>query len=82
MNEWIRNRHAENQYSLHRACASYNPLEEVIFDIVKRQGLKALKNRDSIGFTPSQYLLQNPFTEITEKKIMKRYILDMMGELV
>ena len=82
VNEWIKNRHAENQFSLHRACASYNPLEEVIFDIVKRQGLKAFKIPDSIGVTPSQYLLQNPFTEITEKKILKRYILDMMGELV
>lgn len=83
VNEWIRNRHTDNQeFSLHRACASYNPLEEVIFNIVQRQGIGALKKPDSVGVTPSQYLSENPFAEIKEHKIMKRYILEMMGEIV
>ena len=82
VNEWIKTHHADNEFSLHRACSSYNPLHEVIFDIIKRQGVKAFKNQDSIGVTPSQYLCENPFTEIKEQKMIKRFILDMMGELV
>ncbi|GFH47860.1 leucine-rich repeat domain-containing protein [Chaetoceros tenuissimus] len=80
VNEWIKNRHAENEFILHRACSSYNPLDEVIFDIIKRQGLKAFKRPDSIGVTASQYLSENPFAEIEEQKIIKHYILDMVGE--
>ena len=82
VNEWIRNRHTNNQFSLHRACASYNPLEEVIFNIVQREGIGAFNKPDSVGVTPSQYLSQNPFTEIKEQKIMKRYILAMTGGIV
>ena len=82
VNEWIKNHHADNKFSLHRACSSYNPLDEVIFDIVKRQGVKAFKKQDSVGVTPLQYLCENPFTEIKEQKILKLYVLDMMGEIV
>ena len=82
VNEWIKNRHADNQFSLHRACASYNPLDEVIFDIVQRQGLSGFNKPDSVGVTPSQYLSENPFTEIKEHNIIKRYILEMTGEVV
>ena len=82
VNEWIKNHHAENQFSLHRACADFNPAEEVILDIIKRQGIGAFKKADSVGVTALQYLLQNPFTDIKEEKTMKRYILDMMGEIV
>ncbi|GFH44715.1 leucine-rich repeat domain-containing protein [Chaetoceros tenuissimus] len=82
VNEWIKNRHADNQFSLHRACSSYNPLDVVIFDIVKREGLKAFKKSDSVGVTPSQYLSENPFAEVEEQKMIKRYILDMMGEVI
>ncbi|GFH44631.1 hypothetical protein CTEN210_01105 [Chaetoceros tenuissimus] len=81
-NEWIKTHHTDNEFSLHRACASYNPIDEVIFDIVKRQGVKAFKKQDSVGVTPSRYLCENPYTEIKEQKIIKRYILDMMGETV
>ena len=82
VNEWIKNRLADNQFSLHRACADFNPAEEVILDIIKRQGIGAFKKADSVGVTASQYLSQNPFTEIKEEKITEHYILDMMGELV
>ncbi|GFH44668.1 hypothetical protein CTEN210_01142 [Chaetoceros tenuissimus] len=82
VNEWIKNHHENNQYSLHRACVSYNPLDEVIFDIIKRQGLKAFKKSDRIGVTASQYLSENPFAEIKEQNIIRRYILDMMGEVI
>ena len=71
VNNWIKNRHQDEQFSLHRACSSYNPLDEVIFEIIKRQGLKAFKKTDRIGVTASQYLSENPFTEIEEQKIVK-----------
>ncbi|GFH58524.1 hypothetical protein CTEN210_15000 [Chaetoceros tenuissimus] len=82
VHHWIKNRLQGDEYALHRACSSYNPLEESIFGIVKTQGLKAFKEPDSVGVTPSQYLSENPFAEIEEQKILKRYILDMMGEIV
>lgn len=82
VHEWVQNRHADSQFSLHQACAVYNPREEVIFNIVKRRGIGAFKKADSVGVTALQYLLQNPFADIKEEKTMKRYILDMMGEIV
>ncbi|GFH44635.1 hypothetical protein CTEN210_01109 [Chaetoceros tenuissimus] len=82
VNEWIKNRHAsDNQFSLHRACSSFNPLDEVILEIIKRHGVGTFKEPDSVGVTPSQYLSENPYTEIKEHKIIKRYILDMVGEV-
>ena len=82
VNEWIKMHHADNEFPLHRACSSSNPLDEVIFDIVKRQGLNAFNKPDSIGVTASQYLSHNPFTEIKKQNIIKRYVLDMMGEVI
>ncbi|GFH44673.1 hypothetical protein CTEN210_01147 [Chaetoceros tenuissimus] len=82
VNDWIKSHHDDNQFSLHRACSTFNPLDEVIFDIVKRQGLKAFNKTDSIGVTPSQYLSNNSYSEIKEQKIIKRYILHMMGEII
>ncbi|GFH44714.1 leucine-rich repeat domain-containing protein [Chaetoceros tenuissimus] len=82
VNDWIRNLHADDEFSLHRACSSYNPLDEVIFEIIRRQGLKAFKKPDSVGVTPSQYLSENPYADIKEQKMIKRYILDMMGEVI
>ena len=73
VNTWIKNRHRtdeDDEFSLHRACFSYSPSEEVIFDIVNRQGLKAFKKPDSVGVTPSQYLSENPFSEVKEQKII------------
>lgn len=81
-NHWVQNLHADDEFSLHRVFSAFNPSEEVIFDIVKRQGLGAFNEQDSAGITASQYLSQNPFTYIKEQKIIKRYILDMMGEIV
>ena len=82
VNEWIKTNHENNEFSLHRACASFNPLDEVILDIIKRQGLKAFRRPDSVGVTASRYLSENPFAEVKEQKIIKRYILDMMGEVI
>ena len=56
----------------------------MIYQIMKEQGgPKAFTEPNSIMFTPSQYLSENPFAEnIKEKSLIQRYILEMMGEAV
>ena len=80
--QWIKNQNADNQFSLHRACSSYFPTNEVVFDIIKKQGLRALREPNSIGITPLQYLEVNPYVDIDVQEIVKKYILEMMGEVV
>ncbi|GFH44374.1 hypothetical protein CTEN210_00848 [Chaetoceros tenuissimus] len=84
VNEWIKNINGreEEEFALHRACSSFNLLEDIVYGIVKRQGISSMKKENSIGITPSQYLKKNPYAELEERKIMNRYILDMMGENV
>ena len=73
----------DEQFALHRACSSYYPMTQVIYEIVKRQGLIAFKKKNLIGITPLEYLEANPFAEdIDQIDIMKRYVLEMMGEAV
>jgi hypothetical protein len=82
VNQWIKNINNDEEFALHRACSSFNPLEEIIYEIVKRQGISSMKKENGIGVTPSEYLKENPFADIEERKIINRYILDMMGEIV
>ena len=81
---WIKSINNGDAYALHRACASYNPLSETIHDLVKRQGINAMKVKNAIGITPLQYLETNTFADIliSEKEIVNKYILDVMGEIV
>ena len=78
---WVKSINHEEEYALHRACTSFNPLSEIIHGLVKRKGIKAMKMPNAIGITPSQYLAANPFADISEKEITNGYILDMMGEV-
>ena len=71
----------EEEYALHRACASFHPLEDIIHPIVKRQGLSSFHRPNSIGITPLHYLKENPYAEVDQRKIINRYVLDMMGEI-
>ena len=84
VNEWIRNiNEDDNEYALHRSCSSYNPLTDVLYQIVKRKGLISFKKKNEIGITPLEYLAVNPFAEhIDQKSLVKRYVLEMMGEAV
>ncbi|GFH44362.1 predicted protein [Chaetoceros tenuissimus] len=82
VNDWIKEINRAEECALHRACSSFNPLEEIIHDILKRQGLISVKRKNNIGITPMQYLEANPYADIEEKTIMKRYLLDIMGEMV
>ena len=84
VNEWVRNINGDDdQFALHRACSSYNPLTDVLYQIVKRKGLRSFKKKNGIGITPLEYLEVNPFAEhIDQSLIVKRYVLEMMGEAV
>ena len=83
VNQWIKNINQDEIYSPHRACSTVNPpLENDIVATMRRQGLGALREPNSIGVTPLQYLEANPYADIDEEKIMKKYILEMMGEVV
>ena len=78
---WVKSINHEQEYALHRACTSFNPLSEIIHALVKRKGIKAMKMPNAIGITPSQYLAANPFADISEMEIVNRCLLDMMGEV-
>lgn len=69
-------------FALHRVCSSFQPTLEMIVDVVKEKGgPKAFKVKNNIGITPSRYLKENPYTDVTEKEIVEKYVLDMMGNL-
>ena len=84
VNEWIKTINGDtDDFALHRACSSYNPITDIIYGIVKRQGLNALKKKNEAGITPLEYLDANPFAEkLDQRAFMKRYVLEMMGEAV
>ncbi|GFH56955.1 hypothetical protein CTEN210_13434 [Chaetoceros tenuissimus] len=78
---WVKSINYGDACALHRACASFNPLSEIIHDLVKRQSINAMRMKNKIGITPSQYLAANTFADVSEKEIINRYISDMMGEV-
>ena len=82
INEWIKNIDNNDEYTLHRACSSFNPSTDIIYKIVKRQGIVSFQKNNEIGITPLQHLKENPFADIDQKKLMKRCILEMMGEII
>lgn len=82
INNWIKNINRNEEYELHAACASFNPLENILLGVLTRQGLQAFRKENSIRVTPMQYLEANPFAEINQQKLIKQYIGDMMGESV
>ena len=82
VNEWVRDINTNQEYALHRACCSFNPLVDIIYQIVRRNGFQAFKVPNAIGINPSRYLEANPFgTKDVQKKVINRYILEMMGEI-
>ena len=80
--QWIKSINNGEAYALHRACSSFNPIDDIIHGLVKRKGIKAMRIPNLIGITPSKYLEANRFAEISEKDIINRYILDSMGEVI
>ena len=81
-NPWIKNLNQGEEYAMHRVCSLFNPHTEIIFEIVNRDGLQCFKKKNKIGITPAQYLDVNPFAEIDQIAIAKRYVLEMMCEIL
>ena len=82
VNHWIKNQNMTQKFELHRACSSFNPTQEMVYRIVKCKGLNTFQMKNAIGITPLQYLEENPFAEIDQKKMVTQYVLEMMGEVV
>ena len=82
VNDWIQNLHQEEEFALHRECASYEPSEDIMYEIIKRRGLSSIHVKNTIGLTAFEYLQKNPYTDINEQKLIKRLVLDLMGELI
>ena len=80
-NAWIKNMNNDEAFALHRACASFQPLQEDIHAIIQEKGLKAFREENSAGISPSRYLQENPYTHLTEKEIIREHLMKMMGEV-
>lgn len=77
---WLSNIHNEEKYKLHRACSSFCPLKEVLFAILKEQGIGIFNLKNKMGISPSRYLKENPYTDLNEKEIINDFIMKMVGE--
>ncbi|GFH57049.1 hypothetical protein CTEN210_13525 [Chaetoceros tenuissimus] len=82
VNEWIQNINQNEEFALHRECASYEPSEDVIYGALKERGLSSFTVENKIGITASRYLDENPFSDIREQNLINRLVLDMMGEII
>lgn len=83
INAWIKSINDDDEYGLHRLCSSMDPSEDEIYQMICDQGgLHAMAQKNSIGITPSKYLAANPYAEVDEKKLVKRFILEKMSEIV
>ena len=81
--EWVKSINEDNEYSLHRLCSSMDPSEARIYQVICEQGgLSAMARKNTIGITPSEYLAANPYADVDEMKLMKRFVLENMGEIV
>ncbi|GFH52531.1 hypothetical protein CTEN210_09007 [Chaetoceros tenuissimus] len=84
VNEWIQNLNQNDEYALHRECASFQPSENDIYEIIKRQGLQFINVKNQIGLTAFECLQKNPYTdvEIDEQKLINKFVLDLLGEII
>ncbi|GFH56885.1 hypothetical protein CTEN210_13361 [Chaetoceros tenuissimus] len=72
----------DEKYALHRACSSFDPQTDTVNVIVKSKGLAAFQKENALGITPLHYLEENPLADIDQRILVKRYILEMMGETI
>ena len=85
--QWIKNVNTGYLYALHRLCCStYEnealPISEAIYQQVKEHGPKVLQEENALGITPLKYLEENPYLDIDEMEMLKRYIAEKMGQEV
>lgn len=80
VNKWVKYLNSTDKYSLHRACSSEDPQIETIFKSLKEFGIGAMQKKNDVGSSPFEILAANPYSDIRfdEKKLIKRYILEMM----
>ena len=87
IDEWLHFPEWEEN-SLHRICCSTNENEallisEQIYQVVQEKGPQALLAKKKIGITPLQYAKENPYLEnIDEMKMLRRYIVEKLGQVV
>ena len=83
LNEWVKSINDDDEYGLHRLCSSMDPSEDGIYQLLCEQGgLDTMTQKNLIGITPSEYLAANPYADVDEIKLMKRFVLNKMGEIV
>ena len=81
INSWLKNINIDEGLVLHKVCSSFEPTLEMILDAMRNEGgLMAFKVENSIGITPSRYLKENPYAHVSEKEVIEKYVLQMMGE--
>ncbi|GFH61580.1 hypothetical protein CTEN210_18056 [Chaetoceros tenuissimus] len=82
-NAWVKSINDNDLYRLYRLCSSMDPSEDEIYQMICEQGgLHALVQKNSVGITPSEYLAANPYADVDEMKLVKRILLENMGEIV
>ena len=81
MNHSLKTINNDEKFALHRACSSFQPLKQVINAVILQKGLRAFREENSAGITPSRYIQENPYTDLSEKEIIHDYLMKMMGEL-
>lgn len=76
--DWPKLINREEEFKLHRACCSFYPRMQDILRIVEEQGIGSFHKKNNVGISASCYLEENPFTDIKEMDIIRKYTLKMM----
>ncbi|GFH61541.1 hypothetical protein CTEN210_18017 [Chaetoceros tenuissimus] len=83
VNRWVKSINGDDEYGLHRLCSSMHPSEDEICQMINEEGgIHAMTEKNSIDITPSDYLAANPYADVDEMKLMKRFVLEKMGKIV
>lgn len=77
---WVKNVNTDDRYALHRICCSHQPSIQEIYNIIRENGIGAFNEENMIGITPSKYLNENPFADVTEMEIIRSFTMKMMKQ--
>ncbi|GFH61584.1 leucine-rich repeat domain-containing protein [Chaetoceros tenuissimus] len=73
---WVKSINNDDEYGLHRLCSSMDPSEDEIYQMIcEKGGLHAMAKKNCIGISPSEYLASNPYADVDEMKLIKRFAL-------
>ncbi|GFH46367.1 hypothetical protein CTEN210_02841 [Chaetoceros tenuissimus] len=76
--DWPKLINREEEFKLHKACCSFYPQMQDILRIVEEQGIGCFRKKNNVGISASCYLEKNPFSDIKERDIVRKYTLKMM----